>query len=334
MVTSIFFFERKDKMEYKNIKDISEIDFTNGDNIKFLASVISITDLGDGQTRPIKAVLKLEESGENVIVTTWKHEYLDNLKLLTTLDSVYSFEGRASLYKEKDKQIRIETMHDAGIRSSKKVIKELNITGLKSEINTIIENYISKNSIYRVFLKTLLQDSEKFYIWPAATTIHHAYEGGLAKHSLGVCKNAISIWKNYSGSNADIELIVTGALLHDIGKIKEYNQDGSRNIYGNLLGHSVIGADRIFRVALENNLDPETNIKIIMLRNLILSHHGKLEFGAPVMPGSLEAEIVSRADDLDARMEAGDKALDLIDLNKQTNNICSLDNTKLFKWHN
>ena len=321
-------------MEDKNkvVNSIGEIDFTNGENIKFLATVISILDEGDGASKPFKAVLKLEMSGENLTIASWKFDLLNDFKLLLSLDSVYSFEGKASLYKDKDKQVKIEAMHDAGFRSTKKILKVCNINSIINEINTIIREYVHDSTLLTL-LSNLIQNNEKFYQWPAATKLHHAYEGGLAKHSLGVCKNAISIWKNYNGSNCNIELLVTAALLHDIGKIQEYTKDGSRTTYGNLIGHPVIGADKIFRVALENNLDPEKDLKLIMLRSIILSHHEKLEFGSPVTPGILEAVIIAQADDLDARVEAGDAALELVNIYGTTNNIGSLDGAKLFKWH-
>lgn len=318
---------------YKSINSIDEINYADGDNITFLATVISIIDNGDNQTRPIKAVLKLERSGENVNISTWKFDILDQLKLLCSLDSVYEFTGKATLYKDKDKQIKIETIRDAQMRSARKVIKSVNIPTIKGEINTIIETYI-KNPTYKLFLRTLIQENEKFYQWPAATKIHHAYEGGLAKHSLGVCKNALAVWKNYEGSNMDVELIVAGALLHDIGKIQEYNKDGSRTTYGNLLGHPVIGSDKIFKVAIENNIDPEKDLRVLMLRNVILSHHEKLEFGSPVTPGTLEACIVAQSDMVDASFEMEDSSLDMIELYGSTAPIKFLENKQLFKWHN
>lgn len=320
------------------IKSLSEIDYKNSTPLNFLATVISVDGEGDeSRKKPFKATLKLEESGELVQIFSWKFENLQTFKDLVLTDDVYNFEGIPSLYKDVEKQIRIGDIKNVSQKSSKKILKVTNTDEIKREIETILNTYIPENSpyvIYRRIIEILVINNEKFWKWPAATKMHHAYPSGLSKHTLHTLKNAIATWQNYSGSNLNIALIVAGAILHDIGKITEYNFDGSRTVYGNLVPHPVSGYSKIFATALQLGVDPEKDTKLIMLLHLILSHHEKMEFGAPTQPGILEALIVARADALDATFESADSVLDLLEVNTMSDRIISIDGTRLFKWHN
>lgn len=317
----------------KRIKSLNEIDYTNIVPISFLATVISVDSEGDGEKKPFKATLKLEETGENFQVFSWNFSALQNYKELVNSIDVYEFEAVPSLYRDTEKQIRTGTIRSANMKSGKKVLKTVNSDEIKNELVSLVNTYIPKTSVYRIFLDKIFSNNN-FWKWPAATKMHHAYPGGLAKHTLNVCKNAISIWQTYSGSNCDIKLIVAGAILHDIGKLFEYNEDGSRTNYGNLIPHPIAGYEQIVKVAIENNIDPEKNIDVLMLEHIILSHHEKLEFGAPCQPGILEALVVARADALDAAFESADKGLDNISVFNSTDRIPGIDGMKMLKWHN
>ena len=315
------------------IKSLSEIDFKTPSIILFDATVIDIIAEGDGEKKPIKFTLKLEESGEQVVVASWKFDLLDTLKTLVKSDDVFEFKGQAGNYGQYGDQIRIGDARDIQMKSSRKVIKSVDGTDLKSKVLEIVNTYLPVGSKYRILVDTLIMNNDKFWVWPAATKVHHNYPGGLAKHSLNVCRNAINIWKNYEGSNIDIKAIVAGALLHDIGKLQEYKEDGSRTKYGDLIPHPVAGYEKIVRFAIENNWDPEKDIELIMLSHIILTHHEKLEFGASTLPNILEAVIVAKSDALDAAYESADKALDNLILNETSERLLGLDGAKMFKWH-
>lgn len=315
------------------IKSLNEIDFSKGPLVNFLGTVLEVVNDGDGDKKPIKAVVKLEESGEIANICSWKFEYLDELKRLVNTLDVVDFSGVANLYKDTEQQLRIGNIKDAHMQSSKKVLKVVSVDEYKNEIISIVNTYIPKNHHYYEIIQRLVIQNEKFWKWPAATRVHHAYPGGLAKHSLNVCKNAISLWQTYKGNNLNIILLVAGALLHDIGKTQEYNIDGTRTIYGDLIPHPVAGYEKVVRLAIELGIDPEKDSSIIMLEHVILSHHEKLEFGAPCSPGIYEALIIARADALDATAEAIDHTLDNMPLNTSSDRIIALDG-KVFKWHN
>jgi 3'-5' exoribonuclease len=141
---------------------------------------------------------------------------------------------------------------------------------------------------------------EKFRIAPSAVSMHQAYLGGLIDHTLCVTKNALKMADNYPAANRD--LLITGALLHDIGKVIEFSYD--RKIAytdaGRLLGHISIG-NAMIEVHC-HNLPNFPMQKKILLQHMILSHHGTLEFGSPRCPATLEALILHHADILDAQL--------------------------------
>ena len=163
-------------------------------------------------------------------------------------------------------------------------------------------------SVSDPFLKKLLNHFFKkepnwpeFQVAPAAKGIHHAYVGGLMEHSLSVAKLADAMAFHYQG--VDRSLLITGALLHDIGKLEELTSELGVVSYtdrGRLKGHLVIGSEMVAEAARKiKNFPIELLEKV---QHMILSHHGKMEFGSPTVPMTVEAFILSTIDDLDAKM--------------------------------
>jgi len=163
-------------------------------------------------------------------------------------------------------------------------------------------------SITNPFLKKLLNLFFKKGEWwqnfqeaPAAKGIHHAYIGGLLEHSLSVAMVADFLAGHYAG--VDRSLLLAGALLHDIGKLEELKMEGGLVEYtvrGRLKGHLVIGSEMVARAAEKISAFPDELLE--QLQHLILSHHGRMEFGSPAVPMTVEAFMLSFLDDLDAKM--------------------------------
>ncbi|MFI5235798.1 MAG: HD domain-containing protein [Gemmatimonadales bacterium] len=135
---------------------------------------------------------------------------------------------------------------------------------------------------------------------PASTIGHHAELGGLVKHTVEVASIGRHIAKV---AHADVDLVTAGVLLHDIGKLEAYRWDGlfvatDKNA---LYGHVVLGALMVDRRVRGAAPMPCTEQELDILMHLVLSHHGRLEFGAPVVPTMLEAEIVHYADNASAK---------------------------------
>lgn len=137
---------------------------------------------------------------------------------------------------------------------------------------------------------------------PAAKSIHHAWLGGLIEHVLSLCTLCKSVAPLYP--HVDIDLLLTGAILHDIGKIEELNYERGFNYSdeGQLLGHILIGLRIVHdKLALLPDFPPRLRM---LVEHLVASHHGMLEYGSPKVPMTAEAMLLHHLDNLDSKMEA------------------------------
>src|SRR5450432_1076865 len=137
---------------------------------------------------------------------------------------------------------------------------------------------------------------------PAAKTLHHAYIGGLLEHVVSLTRSCDLVSRNYPQINRD--LLLTGAFLHDIGKIHEltYNRSFSYTTRGQLLGHMIIELEML-QAKLSRLPDFPDSLKTL-IEHLIISHHGQYDFGSPKLPMFPEALVLHYLDDLDSKMEA------------------------------
>lgn len=175
--------------------------------------------------------------------------------------------------------------------------KEL-AAGLDAIIESIRDRHV------KALLRSIFNDPEvrdKFITAPAAKSMHHPYLGGLAEHVISICGLAEKIVEHY-GESINRDLLLAGAMLHDVGKIYElsYQRSFDYTDEGRLLGHITIGIELIDRKAMTV---PDFPREILMhIKHLVLSHHGQLEFGSPKRPKTIEAIILSYLDDLDAKV--------------------------------
>jgi len=147
---------------------------------------------------------------------------------------------------------------------------------------------------------------EMFKTSPAGMRIHHSYRGGLLEHSLNVAKLVDNVCRIYN--QLDRDLLFAGALLHDIGKVKEYtiNQKGIEvTTEGELLGHIVMGIEMLIQKSRDLPYE-----KILKLRHLIASHHGEFEWGSPVLPKTPEALVLHFIENMDSKIN---RVLQIID---------------------
>lgn len=174
-----------------------------------------------------------------------------------------------------------------------------------AELQELIQ-HVRDTAIRELLVRITAQHAAKLRIWPAAQTVHHAYRGGFLEHILSVARSALTLGAAY-GANQD--LLTAGALLHDFGKLEELEYDGSTSYTreGNLIGHVALGAMMVRSAMASIPEFPE--ILRTQIEHLILSHHGHKEFGAPVEPMTIEAMILSTADDLDAKINQVRQAL-------------------------
>lgn len=162
-------------------------------------------------------------------------------------------------------------------------------------------------SVETGYLKALLNafwnDEEfvgKYKTAPAAKKMHHAYLGGLLEHSLSMALLADGIASHYSG--VDRDLLVVSSILHDIGKVREFEYK-SRIDYsdeGRLLNHIVIGVEMIDEKIKTINAFPYE--QALLIKHMIVSHHGVREFGSPEPPKTIEAVLLNYIDEIDAKV--------------------------------
>ncbi|MGC8902696.1 MAG: 3'-5' exoribonuclease YhaM family protein [Fervidobacterium sp.] len=195
------------------------------------------------------------------------------------------------------------------------VSKISNIEDMFKELLNMIKSV--KDSDYRKLLEIFFVEdksiAEVFKSAPAGMRIHHAYIGGLLEHSLNVAKMVDQICSIYD--KLDRDLLVTGALLHDIGKIKEYtlSQRGIEvTTEGELIGHIIIGIEYINQKARGITYD-----KILKLKHLIASHHGEFEWGSPVVPKTPEALVLHFIENMDSKLNRVFQIIDKEDDTKE-----------------
>lgn len=168
---------------------------------------------------------------------------------------------------------------------------------------------------------------DKVFTYPAAVSIHHEYSSGLLMHSVSMADLANYLCPIYE---ADHDLMITGCLLHDFGKIIELEGPivYKYSLEGKLLGHISIMAAELRKAAQELGIQGELPL---LLEHMILSHHGQLEFGSPVMPVTKEALLLSLIDNLDSKMVVVNKALSDVEPGNFSNKVFPLDNRAFYK---
>lgn len=171
------------------------------------------------------------------------------------------------------------------------------ISDLRNKVASLQNNHLQQ------LMENFVADADflqRYSTAPAAKSMHHVYLGGLLEHSLAVATLAEDICRRYP--DLDRDLLVCGALLHDIGKIAElsYVRTFDYTDEGKLIGHIVIGVEMI-EERIRQIADFPRNLAI-MLKHLLLSHHGQYEYGSPKRPKTLEAVILNYLDDLDSKI--------------------------------
>jgi 3'-5' exoribonuclease len=180
--------------------------------------------------------------------------------------------------------------------------------------------------IVRGFIKKY---QEPLLTYPAAAKNHHEYVSGLAHHVVGMLGIAKEMHKLYPELNKD--LLYAGIILHDLGKLKELSGvvTTTYTLEGKLLGHIPMMAEEIGHMAKELQIENEE--EVVILKHLILSHHGKAEWGSPKPPLVREAEMLHYIDMIDAKMNMLNRALDKVKPGEFTERLFPLENRSFYK---
>lgn len=187
-----------------------------------------------------------------------------------------------------------------------------------------MENPIMQR-IVRAFIKKY---QEALLTYPAAAKIHHEYVSGLAHHIVSMLAVAKELHNLYPQVNKD--LLYAGIILHDLGKLKELSGviTTTYTTEGKLLGHIPIMVEEIGHMAKELQIEGE---EVLILQHLVLSHHGKAEWGSPTPPLVQEAELLHLIDLIDAKMNMLNRALDKVKPGEFTERLFAMDNRAFYK---
>lgn len=169
---------------------------------------------------------------------------------------------------------------------------------------------------------------DRYIIYPAAVKIHHEFASGIIHHSLAMADLAEEVAKLYP--QVDRDILVAGAILHDVGKTIEYANPMTPTVTleGKLIGHISIMYAEFRKIVDKLNIKSEVPL---LLEHMILAHHGQLEWGSPVLPMTREALLLSMIDLLDSRMMVVDKALDNVKPGEFSQRIWAIDDVCFYK---
>lgn len=202
-----------------------------------------------------------------------------------------------------------------------------------TEVRDYLDQMLFKieNATWQRIVRALYRKYDKeFFTYPAAKTNHHAFESGLAYHTATMVRLADSIGDIYPELNKS--LLFAGIMLHDLAKVLELTgpDNTEYTIRGNLIGHIALINEEITKTITELNID-DNKEEVTVLRHVILSHHGQLEYGSPVRPRIMEAEIIHMIDNIDANMMMMSTALSRVGEGEMTNRIFAMDNRSFYK---
>ena len=272
--------------------------------------------------------LELRDSSGNINAKKWDFNEKD--ESLFTQGNVVYIEGDVLKYKEtlqlkvlSAKQVNNEDIDVAKFVKQPPIPKE----ELVKRFNAYVESI--KNEDCRKILDYLIKRlSPRLLEYPAAVSVHHDYASGLLMHTVSMADVATFLCGYYD--NIDRDILITGILLHDMGKTIEFEGPVvyKYSVEGKLLGHITIMVSEIRRAAEGLKITSEVPM---LLEHMVLSHHGYPEFGSAIMPLTREALLLSLIDNLDSKLVIVDKALENVKPGEFSNKIFPLDNRMMYK---
>jgi len=246
------------------------------------------------------------------------------------IGNIVKIQGDALLYRDKI-QVKIFSGEIADIEKE-------NVENLLLESPKPVDELVSKFKAFKDSVKNpdcikILNNVmgkyyDKYINYPAATTNHHEFYHGLIYHSVSMAEIADFLASHYP--EVDRDIVLTGCLLHDIGKVIEFSGVVATKytVEGNLVGHISIGAHIVRLAGEEEGITSEVPM---LLEHMILAHHGKHEFGSPVLPETREALLLSMVDELDSKMQTLKKVMEGVEPGGFSEKIFQLENRSFYK---
>jgi 3'-5' exoribonuclease len=299
-----------------------------GEQVELYLLIKSSTKGIASNGKPFLTLILQDKTGE-IEAKLWDASLEDEQTY--TAESIVKIVGDIHHYRGRN-QLKIRNIRPVNEQDNVNISDFLETAPLKKEdMLDKITGYIfaMKNpNIQRITRHLLKKHQHAFLEYPAATKNHHEFISGLAYHVVSMLDLAKAIAQLYP--SLDTDLLYAGVILHDLGKVIELSGPISTNytVAGNLLGHISIMVNEIGKAAEELNIHGE---EVMVLQHMVLSHHGKAEWGSPKPPLIKEAEILHLIDNIDAKMNMLDRALERVKPGEFTEKIFALDNRSFYK---
>ncbi len=300
-------------------------DFVDRDDIHGQLLVVSSNQ---GTTDKGKTYLNITFQDKSGTIEAKKWDVTNEDIQLLVPGSVLLVEGKVNLYQNRLqlKVNKVSMTNDYNISEFERV-SPVPVDELVKKLEAYLNSFKDKD-VEKVTRAVIKEFYGKYIEYPAAVKVHHEFKHGIIHHSIFMADVADAIAKIYS--QVDRDLLVAGALLHDIGKTIEYENPGApvQTAEGKLCGHIAMGYAEFKRIVDALNIESEVPL---LLEHMILAHHGSLEFGSPVMPATREALLLSEIDMLDSRQMILDKALAAVTEGEFTQRLWMMDDTSFYK---
>lgn len=275
--------------------------------------------------------LMLGDRDGEINAKLWR--YVEEIHGVYETNDIVKVRGTISQYNGAD-QLRVEKIRHAAESDGVNIEDFVKSTAYSGEMmyNELIgiASEFKDDDLKAIVTGIYEENRLKLLYWPAAFKLHHAVRGGLLFHTLSIVRLAEGVCKVYPF--VDRELLISGAMLHDIAKTVEFevSDTGIASGYsaeGNLLGHLAMGAMMIEKYAEKAGINRKT---AVLLEHMVLSHHGEPDFGAAVRPMFIEAELLSELDLMDSRVYEMQEAVSSTKNGEFSNRIWAMDNRKLY----
>lgn len=303
-------------------------DFVDGDRIIGQLLVTSVTK---GVTEKGMSYLNVTFQDKSGTIEAKKWEASDEDLAILVPGTVVNVDGRINLYKNANQMkigevSKVESLEDVDLSNFQRV-SPLPLEDMKKKLDAYLNSFSDKDveTITRAVIKHFYA---KYITYPAAVKIHHEFGSGILHHSLAMADLADDVARRYP--QVDRDILVAGALMHDIGKTVEYENPlmPAQTTEGKLCGHIAIMYAEFKKIVDELDIKSEVPI---LLEHMILAHHGKLEWGSPVQPATREAWLLSQIDLIDSHMMVLDKALESVKEGEFSPRLWVMDDVSFYK---
>ncbi len=303
-------------------------DFVDGDRI---IGQLLVTSASKGVTEKGMAYINVTFQDKSGTIEAKKWDASDEDLSLLIPGSVVLVDARVNLYKNVN-QLKIQSISKIDDISEVDLsnfqrVSPLPLDEMKKRLDAYLNSFKDKD-VEKITKAVIAHFYDKYITYPAAVKIHHEFGSGILHHSLAMADLAEDIAKRYP--QVDRDLLVAGALMHDIGKTIEYENPlmPVQTVEGKLCGHIAIMYAEFKKIVDELNIKSEVPI---LLEHMILAHHGKMEWGSPVNPATREAWLLSQIDLIDSHMMVLDKALDPVKEGEFTPRLWVMDDVSFYK---